>query len=387
MADGGGGGAAAAAGGAAAAAAGAAGLNVLRKSAREKKSAQFHNIDEACKEANLWFEPFLPNGIPNPHLNYKLEINRCEGLYPLKYDTICITIKSNMRPPENNEIMSITIRQTRTDAGQSEGYISALQVGNWVTGEKPEFLAKKRIGHFLMLIYLYISRRLGTWMVELDDDAQIPGYYEFMGFLSYKHEFLPEEKTRYYHTDIEWRETVTKVFKKLYEKNTPDTKVWNWLDDDKTKASIEKMKQITPIHQSISHGMGGGRKRRRSKRKTKRRGTKKYRRKLRSRRKKTVRRKRGGWGERSLKAYERQAKRVNSERVKRQKELDKKREKIEKDEKERRKREEKERRERIEKERIDRDTDRDIENIIKRDRRESNPQRVLEIGPDDEYPW
>ena len=233
----------------------------------------YNNIKMACEDAEKLFQQFIPNGIPNHKLNYKLNITPSSGK---PENTIDINITPVDRPPVDNESISINVTVRRTPTGTSEGYISVLQVGDWATGSKPHFLTSKRIGYFLILIYLYISRKLDVSKIELEDMAQIPKYYDFMGFISYKPEFSPEELTRYYYDDSMWKKNVITIIEKLQEKNNEDTNMWNWRNVDKDSPFIKQIKDVTPLHLPGSHGMGGGsRKRRFKKRKTKRRRTKK----------------------------------------------------------------------------------------------------------------
>ena len=235
----------------------------------------YTNIVKACEDAEKVFRPFIPNGIPNIKFNYTLNITP----YPGKpNNTINITIEPLGRAPDANERMLISVTVSRTQTGTSEGYISALQVGDWSSGEKPDFLKGKRIGYFLIFIYLYISRKLGLSKIELEDMSQIPKYYEFMGFTSYNPEFSPEELTRYYQNDSGWNADVIKILGKLKEKNEANPDKWNWLNVDKDSPFIKQIKDVTPLHLpgshgvGISQGMGGGsRKRRFKKRKTSRR--------------------------------------------------------------------------------------------------------------------
>ena len=234
----------------------------------------YTNIVKACEDAEKVFRPFIPNGIPNIKFNYTLNITP----YPGKpNNTINITIEPLGRAPDANERMLISVTVSRTQTGTSEGYISALQVGDWSSGEKPDFLKGKRIGYFLIFIYLYISRKLGLSKIELEDMSQIPKYYEFMGFTSYNPEFSPEELTRYYQNDSGWNADVIKILGKLKEKNEANPDKWNWLNVDNSDL-IQIIKNVTPLPLpgshgvGISQGMGGGsRKRRFKKRKTKKR--------------------------------------------------------------------------------------------------------------------
>jgi hypothetical protein len=230
----------------------------------------FTNIKIACAEAERVFQPFIPNGLPNPFLNYKLEIS--PGVPSGKYHNIVININPIGRTKITNEIISLTATVTKNQSGKlmgsSEGYISALQVGDWVTGDKPDFLKGKRIGYFLMLIYLYIARKLDLFKIDLEDMSQIPNYYEFMGFISYDPNFSPEEKTIYYKGDIGWKQDVRKVLDALEDKNTEDNDIWNWREG----VNRQELLNVTILHLPSSRGMGRGRKRR-----SKRPGTKKKR--------------------------------------------------------------------------------------------------------------
>ena len=143
----------------------------------------YNNIQMACKDAEKLFQQFIPNGIPNSKLKYKLNITPSSGELE---NTIRINITPVDRLPVDNESILINVTVRRTPMGTSEGYISVLQVGDWASGSKPHFLTGKRIGYFLILIYLYISRKLDVSKIELEDMAQIPKYYDFMGFISYK---------------------------------------------------------------------------------------------------------------------------------------------------------------------------------------------------------
>ena len=97
----------------------------------------YTNIVKACEDAEKVFRPFIPNGIPNIKFNYTLNITP----YPGKpNNTINITIEPLGRAPDANERMLISVTVSRTQTGTSEGYISALQVGDWSSGEKPDFL-------------------------------------------------------------------------------------------------------------------------------------------------------------------------------------------------------------------------------------------------------
>jgi hypothetical protein len=250
----------------------------------------YTNIVKACEDAEKVFRPFIPNGIPNIKFNYTLNITP----YPGKpNNTINITIEPLGRAPDANERMLISVTVSRTQTGTSEGYISALQVGDWSSGEKPDFLKGKRIGYFLIFIYLYISRKLGLSKIELEDMSQIPKYYEFMGFTSYNPEFSPEELTRYYQNDSGWNADVIKIFGKLKEKNDANPRKsdkWNWLNVDNA-VLIQRIKNVTPLPLPGSHGVGisqgmvgGGRKRRFKQRKTKR--QRKTKKRIKSRRRK-----------------------------------------------------------------------------------------------------
>jgi hypothetical protein len=245
----------------------------------------YNNVKIACRDATTVFLPFIPNGIPNADLNYILKIEPSPGKTS---NAILITITPRLRAPLDNENITTSVTVAKSKKGISEGHIYSLQVGNWITGVKPAFLKGKRIGYFLMLIYLYIARRLDMYKIELEDMAQIPGYYEFMGFIAYDPKFNEEEKTRYYRDNTGWRQGVDKVFEELYSKNNADGNEWNWRNDVNAKESIKNIKGVTPYTLPSSHGMRGGRKRHRFKkskskirrtktRKTKRRKTKKRR--------------------------------------------------------------------------------------------------------------
>lgn len=247
--------------------------------------AFYNNVKLACIDAMTVFQPFIPNGIPNTDLNYKLVIEPSPGKTS---NTIVISISPKIRAPLDNEIMTANVMVARTKRGTTEGYIYSLQVGDWVSGVKPDFLKGKRIGYFIMLIYLYIARRLDMHKIELEDMAQIPGYYEFMGFIAYDPAFNEVDKTRYYRHDVGWKQDVDKVFEELYSKNKAGGNVWNWRTEVNTKEAITKIKTVTPYTIPSSHGMrGGSRKRRFKKRKTKRPRTKKRKTK---RRRKSIRR-------------------------------------------------------------------------------------------------
>ena len=216
----------------------------------------FTNIKNACVDAERIFQQFIPNGDINPFLNYKLEIKPTQP--DDKWHTINITINPIGREKETNEIISLKATVTKNRSGKligtSEGFISALQVGDWSTGNKPDFLKRKRIGYFLMLIYLYISRKLDLFKIDLEDMSQIPDYYEFMGFISYKPNFTPEEKTLYYKSDTGWKQDVIKVLDALNYKNTSDNDMWNWRED----VNRQEILNVTILHLPSSHGMGVG---------------------------------------------------------------------------------------------------------------------------------
>ncbi len=241
----------------------------------------------ACKDAEDTFQPFIPNGKCNPVLNYILDIKSSQKEQGGTFHTIIITI-NRLDGGDGNDTIEGIVNVARTEKGLSIGYVSSLQVGNWITGEKSDILKGKRIGYFILLIFLYISRRLNVYMIELEDMSQIPDYYDFMGFISYKPEFTPEELTRYYKDDIAWRKDVNKILNLLYEKNNnANASVWNWCINDETELSKQKILEPTLLHLPGSHGMRGGRKRRFKKHKTKRRTKKRKtkRRKTKKRRK------------------------------------------------------------------------------------------------------
>ena len=124
-------------------------------------------------------------------------------------------------------------------------------------------LGRKGIGQFLMVMYIYICAWMNTAYIELEDAANIPGFYTRMGFLSVDEE---ARKLYLYQVNVLGAGYFTHFLHKILSK--PGNEEWSWQNRD-------QYNMVVPPNPGVL--LGGkrrkSRRKRRRNRRTKRRRT------------------------------------------------------------------------------------------------------------------
>ena len=124
-------------------------------------------------------------------------------------------------------------------------------------------LGRKGIGQFLMVAYIYICAWMNTAYIELDDAANIPGFYARMGFLSVDEEV---RKLYLYQVNVLGAGYFTHFLHRILSK--PGNEEWSWQNQD-------QYNMVVPPNPGVL--LGGkrrkSRRKRRRNRRTKRRRT------------------------------------------------------------------------------------------------------------------